>query len=363
MKIRILHLFVTVLAGVSCSKPAPMDGSGGIFNSSGGEPSLGGTEETGGNASGGSPVASGGALARPEPKYHPPLGFEDCKHAEVKAQCQDGWCKLPASCFVMGSPEDEWYRGRDDEDRTAVVLTHSIEVQQKELTRSEWESITGRSAPGPSNCTEPACPVAMVSWWDAIKAADMLSEQKALSPCYHPVDCTGTLGVDYSCTEVQDPAKSVYECEGYRLLTRTEAEYAARAGTVSTFYSGDITQYSDLNCRPDPALDLVGWYCNNSGGRPHVGGELLPNGFGLFDMIGNLLEWRNDELDYSSSPGGSDPRGAVGTDSNRTFSLGQYDGQAVIARTAGFGTAPWDARGNQGGFRLVRTLDPNPEQE
>jgi formylglycine-generating enzyme len=350
---------LAVLALMSASCTGQRTGpsvSGGATSYSGGIAGSGGDSDGGGTQV----EASGGALPKPEPRYHPPPGFEGCEHAEVKADCKDGWCRLPPSCFVMGSPEDEWYRGKNDEAQTAVQLSHHIEVQQKELTRAEWESITKVPPPGPAACEEAACPVAMVSWWDAIQAADLFSDQNGKQRCYEPQDCRGTLGKDLTCAKVKDPTRSVYECSGYRLLTRTEAEYASRAGTISTFYSGDITVYSDTMCREDPALSLIGWYCMNSGGRPHIGGELRANGFGLYDMVGNLVEWRNDELDYSSSPGGIDPRGAAGSDVNRTFSLGQYDGQAVIARSAGFGTGPSDTRGNQGGFRLVRTLDPKP---
>src|SRR5690606_38556390 len=126
------------------------------------------------------------------------------------------------------------------------------------------------------------------------------------------------LGLDLTCTGVAEPDKSVYECEGYRLPTRAEAEYAARAGTWSTFYSGDITEYDDsASCLIDPALEKIAWYCFNSGDRAHIGGELEPNGFGLYDMIGNLGEWTNEEAYYSSSPGGEDPRGVVGEVTNR----------------------------------------------
>lgn len=309
--------------------------------------------------SGGSPPSSGGELSKPEAQYHPPPGFEDCKHAEVKVDCEEGWCKLPPSCFVMGSSEDEWRRGRNTENQVAVTLTHRIEIQQKELTRAEWDSITRASSPGPDNCTDPACPVAMVSWWDAVHAANLLSIRKGFTACYEAVGCTGTLGKDLKCTGVQEPTRKVYECEGYRLPTRAEAEYAARAGTISTFYSGDITPFQDITiCNVDPALELIGWYCGNSDGKAHLGGELQPNGFGLYDLIGNMGEWNNDQQHFSSSEGGENPGGTVETGSERFRFSPQYDDKNYIARTANLLSGPWDDRGIRTGFRLVRTLDP-----
>jgi hypothetical protein len=220
-----------LLLALACKPSEPPTNTGG----SGGEKSgaAGGSPSAGGAANAAGAEPSGGSLPTPVPKYHPPPGFEDCTHAEVKTDCTDGWCKLAPSCFVMGSPENEWHRGRDSENQTAVNLTHTLEMQQKELSRSEWETITKTLAPGPDNCTEGGCPVALVSWWDAVHAADLLSTQKKLEPCYEPVDCTGILGKDLVCTGVKDPDKSVYECQGYRLPTRSEAEYAARAAPRS----------------------------------------------------------------------------------------------------------------------------------
>src|SRR5690606_15496825 len=167
-----------------CKSPPPAtdsDGSGGSAPSSGGALSgAGGLDIEGGTAGGGATggvVGSGGALPDPVPKLYPVPAFEACIHAAVAADCSDGWCKLPPSCFVMGSPEGEWHRGRDSENQTAVTLSHWIEVQQKELTRAEWAQITGLTPRGPDSCAESNCPVSMVSWWDAVHAANLLSEQ------------------------------------------------------------------------------------------------------------------------------------------------------------------------------------------
>src|SRR5690242_13971993 len=104
-------VLATCLVGISssCSKDheMPSEASGGAASTAGGGGSSGGDEATGGTQTAG----NGGELSqpRPTPKYYPVPGFESCVHAEVKADCADGWCKLPPSCFVMGSPEDEWH--------------------------------------------------------------------------------------------------------------------------------------------------------------------------------------------------------------------------------------------------------------
>ena len=354
--IRLAALLLAGAVGAACDGTKPGTDNSASGGAGSGPTTTGGG--SGGSAATGGSLAAGGSLPDPKPRYHPPVGFESCVHAKVEANCVDGWCQLPPSCFVMGSPENEWHRGLYTEDLTAVTLTNSIEVQQNELTRAEWELITSTAAPGPTTCTEGACPVAQVSWWDTVRLADLMSADKDLTPCYQPTGCTGTLGVDFVCEGVAAPNASVYECDGYRLPTRAEAEYAARAGTISTFYSGDITVYESTKCEVDPALELIAWYCHNSGDRPHVGGQLSANGFGLHDMIGNVSEWSNEDQHYSSSPGGEDPRGAPQSYARQLRFGGQYSHKSYVARTASLISAPRGSRANSIGFRLVRTL-PN----
>ena len=351
---------------LSCSKSGSSSGhgSGGASTNGGSGGDMMGGSGSSATASGGETGDGGVQTEDPTPKYYPVPGFEDCIHAEVKADCEHGWCKLPPSCFVMGAPEDEWRFADGFDNQAAVTLTHSIEVQQMELTRGEWSTITGLVPSGPDSCVEAVCPVAMVSWWDAIMAADLLSKARGLSPCYAPPECTGSLGVDLECTGVLDPEKSVYECEGYRLPTRAEVEYAARAGTWSTWYSGDITRYDDLECHADAALEKIAWYCHSSATMVHRGGELESNAFGLFDLIGNLQE-RVGELKTSSSPGGENPRGAIGSvnnDDRRLVFGGRYDFSGYLTRTGSLLSSKPPDRGNAVGFRLYRTLFEDSER-
>jgi formylglycine-generating enzyme len=345
----------------ACSRTgdSPHSSTGGATaTSTGGDSNGGGGAHTGGEQSG-----NGGSPAEmePTPKYYPVPGFEDCMHVEVSEDCEGGWCKLPPSCFVMGSPEDEWERGLNTENQVAVTLTHRIEVQQMELTRAEWTTIAGKEANGPETCTELDCPVAMVSWWDAVSAADLLSQQRGLEPCYSPVSCTGTLGVDLECTGVAEPERSVYECQGYRLPTRAEVEYAARAGTWSTWYSGDITAYKDTECRRDLSLNDIGWFCENSAAKMHLGGEKRPNSFGIYDIIGNGEEWVSEQK-LGASSGGVDPRGRIGEERRRLVFGGRVDLEAHFNRTANLIDAPDKARSQLNGFRLYRTLFEDSER-
>jgi sulfatase modifying factor 1 len=299
-----------------------------------------------------------------------------CEHPRVEAHCEAGWCRIPAGCFIMGSPETELGRGMYTELLKPVTLTHSFEIGQYEVTRKQWSGLVPKMPvkppqviAGSATCVEPLCPLRYASWFEALHFANLLSENHVppLAPCYGLANCQGDPGTGMFCSEVSITASTIYECEGYRLPTEAEWEYAARAGTRTAYYSGDIT-YSGDNVtdttqwgESEPNLESVAWYDKNSALTTHEVGQKRPNRWMLFDMLGNVAEWTSDRTTFHDYPGPvSDPATEIGLDTevadSRDIRGGNASGLRTWLRAAGRDyDGPESASGGTG-FRLVRTL-------
>ncbi len=229
---------------------------------------------------------------------------------------------ITAGTFEMGS--------EDFGPIHTVTLTHDFWMGQTEVTQAQYLAGTGVSPSTYSSCGS-TCPVETVSWEDAAVYANTLSAAEGLELCY-----TAT-GSDLSASLGGDP----YACEGYRLPTEAEWEYAARGGESYT-YPGSET------------VGDVAWTNENSGGTTHPVAGKGANAFGLYDMSGNVWEWSNDRLADYSSGAAVDPVGdASGT--FRVYRGGSWNYPANFARAA---YRNWDRPGVRYvnlGLRLSRT--------
>ena len=129
---------------------------------------------------------------------------------------------------------------------------------------------------------------------------------------------------------------------GGRLPTEAEWEYAARGGHTEARYG---------------SLDEVAWYSSNSGGQTHPVGEKRANGFGLYDMLGNVWEWVNDWCDqnyYQNSPP-LDPSGPM-SGQQRVLRGGSWGVDPRVVRVSNRGGCNPAGRYDDDGFRCAREV-------
>ncbi len=129
----------------------------------------------------------------------------------------------------------------------------------------------------------PNDPAQHVSWYDAVLFCNWLSRIELRTPCYVR---TGKKENDISdSTKEYDAWHQVPEGSGYRLSTEAEWEYACRAGTTTDFSSGGDDK-------------LLRKYATIQESRVAPCASKLPNGWGLFDMHGNVEEWCDDFITF-----------------------------------------------------------------
>ena len=134
--------------------------------------------------------------------------------------------------------------------------------------------------------------------------------------------------------------------EGMRLPTEAEWEFACRAGTQTPFYNGSIDAAT---------VGSLGWIAENSESRTHAVGGKASNGFGLFDMFGNVWEWVNDYWSVYLPTAQVNPIGPA-TGTTTPIRGGSYAGAGYEARSSvrDNGIIPLNQASINVGFRVAR---------
>ncbi len=178
-------------------------------------------------------------------------------------ETEDEMVFVKGGCFDMG---DIFDTGNSDEKPVHTVCVGGFYLGKTEVTQKQWVDITGHN-PSKFPCED--CPVERVSWNDVQGFIKKLNEKTGMN---------------------------------YRLPTEAEWEYAARSGGRKEQWAGtsnveEIGEYA--------------WYGLNAEGRTHTVAGKLPNGIGIYDMMGNVWEWCSDwynEHYYETHPS-KDPQG------------------------------------------------------
>jgi formylglycine-generating enzyme required for sulfatase activity/serine/threonine protein kinase len=313
----------------------------------------------------------------------PPLAKAPFDAAQAKAH-QAAWAKhlgtevettnsvgakmilIPPGEFMMGSTDeqveaalkvaDELKADQPTKDRIQkserpqhkVVITKPFLIGATEVTVGQFKKF---SATGYQTTAEKAEVVAKTTTLDANQSPPKpiltyLNPGHAVTDDSPAAVITWNDAVAY-CKWLSDQEKRIY-----RLPTEAEWEYACRAGTTTQYFFGD--DYNESH--------NYGWHNNNAKGQSQPVGKLLPNSFGLFDMLGNLHEWCGDWYDekWYENTSSNAPVGPV-VGSSRVLRGGNWFHGVFRSRSASRGAySPGHRLDFFCGFRCVSELNLSP---
>lgn len=295
------------------------------------------------------------------------VGDREIIDEQACASAPDGMVLIPGGTFLMGDSfgDDGW----DDELPCHSVYVSGFFMDRFEVSKQLWDEVRGWGTDhgydltiGEGKC--PDHPVHSVSWYDVVKWCNARSEMEKLTPCYYTTDLHTVV---YRTGELDITNNSVrWDENGYRLPTEAEWEKAARNGLEGKrFPWGDTISHSQANYYSvsDYSYDVSptrGYHPDYySGGYPYTSpvGSFPPNGYGLYDMTGNLWEWcwDWDDWDWYKQSDASQPD-PMGPDkgARRVFRGGGWRQYPIIVRCANRGRFSPDNRDNGYGFRCAR---------
>jgi len=283
-----------------------------------------------------------------------------CLHLNVSPVVPAGMVLIPAGSFVMG---DTFGEGNSYELPLHTVYVSAFYMDTNLVSYALWQQVynwaiaNGYSFDYAGSGKAANHPVQSMSWYDAVKWCNARSEQEGRVPAYYT---DAGLSVRYRAGKV---AAYVSWSSGYRLPTEAEWEKAARGGASGhRFPWADTDNISHSKANYDAGysypynLSYPTTYHPTfaTGSYPYTSpvGYFAANGYGLYDMAGNVWQWCWDWDGSYSSSSQTDPRGPA-SGSGRVYRGGGWYSRAFYCRAAGrYGTAP-AGRDSFLGFRSV----------
>ena len=217
---------------------------------------------------------------------------------------------IPPGTYTMGCSASNAFGCNSDETQHQVTLTNAFYLSRTEVTQAQWVAKMGSN---PSYFTgDTSRPVERVSWND----------------------------IQPFCIN-----------NGLRLPTEAEWEYAYRAGTTTAFHGmpGYLNGTND-----DNQLGTIAWLNSNSGSQTRPVAGKAANGFGLYDMSGNVWEWCQDWYGTYASGAQTNPTGP-GSGSDRVLHGGSWFNYSYPCRASFRDSGSPDDCGPNFGFRVART--------
>lgn len=238
---------------------------------------------------------------------------------------------IPPGVFLMGSPENEKGRDATEEVQHKVTLTEGFYMAIHPVTQASWENVMGNN---PSRFQGQEL--------ERLKPFLIAAKQGHL--CVSQGDALPVEGVSWE--DCQQFLEKLGNLDGhsYRLPTEAEWEYACRAGTTTRYSFGQSISRKQANFKS---------YITS------VAGSYPPNGWGLFDMHGNVGEWCADWFDRDYPTGEViDPQGpasGIKSSGGRVIRGGSLVNEALYLRSACRAYNAPTHRYSGIGFRPVRS--------
>jgi formylglycine-generating enzyme required for sulfatase activity len=294
------------------------------------------------------------------------LSASDTFLLTVNSAAPTGFALIPQGAFTMGDSLDG-----DSNAPTRTVTLDAFYMGKYEVTKAEWDEVctwglsNGYTDLAAGSGKASNHPVHSITWYMMVKWCNARSQKEGLTPAYYTNDAQTTIYKTGSVNVTNAQVK--WSASGYRLPTEAEWEKAARGGlSGKRFPWGDTISHSQANyyASSSYSYDSSGSVNNYhptyaTGSTPYNSpvGAFAANGYGLFDMAGNVYEWCWDWYGTYAAGSQTNPRGTT-SGAIRVCRGGSWDIGADGSRVAFRSSYDPTRSFNNIGFRVLRSLAP-----